>query len=484
MAIENRIGKVKSNKKGYLMDFNAGKIAMAITEAAQEVGGLERNIDPDSIYIRFKGESEEAIARALTEDVILCLNMQREHRSPHLPPTLEDIHDVVIDVLQDRGFESVSSSYSIYKEGQKAIRMGWIHEKQSVGNGFPKDSVKKRRQWCGKQGITNTADLNAQIASGKMRDLVCADSQRYEHELQQAVKKFATEKQKRDLRVMIVAGPSSSGKSTTAKKLCTYLQAKGYKFKLLQVDNYFFAASEYPRDWFGDMNYELPESIDLLRLNADLGRLLHGDKIFPPTYDFKSGLRLESESPFQLKKDEILLLDCLHGLYPPATHTVPAACKFKVYIETYPGIDNQQGHAIKFTDIRLLRRMCRDVRDRGYSVQYTLQHWAAVRKGEFKGIIPFYRTADVRINGGLVYDLPVLKNCLLDCCGGALDDEMLQMYKKRGRMDVWRRGSRIKKLLDEIRMPSPEEIAAIPADNLIREFIGLTVPGSSLQQAD
>ena len=100
MAIENRIGKVKSNKRGYLMDFNAEKIVSAITKAARQVDGLKRNIDPDSMYVRFQDESKEAIARALTEDVILCLNMQREHRSQHLPPTLEEIQCPVVKKAQ------------------------------------------------------------------------------------------------------------------------------------------------------------------------------------------------------------------------------------------------------------------------------------------------------------------------------------------------------------------------------------------------
>jgi len=472
MAIENRIGKVKNNKKGFLMDFNKDKIASAILQAAEEVGGLKRNIDPDSVYIRFKDDTEQAIAQALTEDVILCLNMQRQYRSPNMAPTLEEIHDVVIDVLQDRGFVSVSSSYSIYREGKRAIRMGWLREQDFARNGYPKDVIELRKKFCLKQGLQYIVGLNRQIKEGHFLELVQLDSERYEKELEKAVLKFEKKSQKVKLRVMIIAGPSSSGKTTTTKKLCNYLSAKGYQFKMLAVDNYFFPTAEYPRDWFGDMDYELPESIDLQRLNEDLEKLMAGQIVYPPLYDFKTGCRSESPEPFQWGKDEILLLDCLHGLYPPTTSAIDDSCKFKVYIETYPGIDQEPDVPIKFSDIRVLRRMCRDVRDRGYSVQYTLEHWATVRKGEFKGIIPFYCTADVIVNGSLLYELPTLKHYLMTHCQSPFADAVLQQYKEHGRMDVYRRGSRVKRLLDLVAQPSDEEVKAIPSYNLIREFIG------------
>jgi uridine kinase len=310
------------------------------------------------------------------------------------------------------------------------------------------------------------------MEEGKFAELVSADTQRYEKELERAVAKFEKEKKTRNLRVLIIGGPSSSGKTTTSKKLCKYLGNKGFQFKLLQVDNYFFSTAEYPRDWFGDMDYELPESIDLMRFNEDLGRLMAGKKIYPPEYDFKTGSRHESKTAFELGKEQILLLDCLHGLYPPTTLAIPDEYKFKTYIETYPAIQDQNGQDVKFTDIRLLRRMCRDVRERGYSVQYTLEHWATVRQGEFKGIIPFFGIADAIINGDLVYGLPVLKYYLLHHCTSPFDEKVLLEYKERGRMDVYRRGWRVKRLIEEIKEPTEKEIQAIPEDNLIREFIG------------
>lgn len=472
MAIENRIGKVKSDKKGLLLDFDKAKIVNAIMEASKYVGGLHNNIDPDSIYVRFKEASEEEIANALTEDVILCLNMDRQYRSPHLPPTLEKIHDIVIDVLKDRGFVSVSSSYSLYREGQKSVRMGWLPKEKFVESGFPQKSYEKRKKWSQKHGLLTIEDLNKKIKEKKLAELVKIDSQRYEKELRDAVKKFEKEKEKRNLRVMIIAGPSSSGKTTTSEKLCKYLEARGYTFKLLTVDNYFFSTDEYPRDWFGDMNYELPESINLQKLNDDLKMLIAGKKVYTPVYDFQTGSISTSDKPMQLKKDEILLLDCLHGLYPPTTASIPDEYKFKVYIEPHTALVDTDGKAVKFTDIRMLRRMSRDVLSRGYSVQYTLEHWATVRKGEFKGIIPYFKTADVMINGTLIFNLPVLKYCLMKHIKQAFKKDVLDDYKKKGRMDAYRRGYRVKKLLEQVVMPTKAEISAIPKDNLIREFIG------------
>lgn len=471
MAIENRIGKVKINKKGFLMDFDQKKIADAILQAASEVGGLKNNIDSDSIYAYLKSDSEEFIAQALTEDVILCLNMQKEHRSPHNPPSLDDIHDTVIDVLKDRGFVSVSAAYSIYREGQNAIRRGWLKKRCFAGNGAPKALLQKRLEWCASQGIHTVDDLNELIRQGHFLDLVRLDTERYESELQNAVDQFEKKFKEKKIRVMILAGPSSSGKTTTCKKLSQHLSERGYKFKILAVDNYFFSSDEYPRDWFGDMDYELPESIDLCKLNEDLAALMRGKAIYPPINNFK--IRTTSQEPFQLQEDEILLLDCLHGLYPPTTEAVSDNQKFKAYIETYPGFSNREGVPIKFTDIRLLRRMCRDVRDRGYTFQYTLEHWATVRKGEFKGILPYILTADACINGSLIYDLPALKYQLYNGSEESpFQEDILQHYKERGRMDAYRRGKRVKNLLEEIDMPSEAEFKGIPQDNLIREFIG------------
>ncbi|HON44053.1 MAG TPA: hypothetical protein PLR86_01755 [Planctomycetota bacterium] len=470
MAIENRIGKVKINKKGFLMDFDNKCIEEAILKAAREVDGLVKNIDPDSVYAHFSSKSEEFIAQALTEDVILCLNMQKEYRSPHRPPSLDEIHDTVIDVLMDRGFERVSSSYSIYREGQNALRLGWLKKRQFAGNGYPKTLLKQREKWCKKQGIQNIKDLNEKIHQGKFLELVSLDTERYEQELQKAVSQFEKKFQQKKIKVMIIAGPSSSGKTTTCKKLSQYLHNRGYTFKILEVDNYFFSSEEYPRDWFGDMDNELPESIDLCRLNKDLESLIKGEAIYPPMNNFK--IRTTSQEPFQLKENEILLLDCLHGLYPPTTEVVLNNLKFKVYIETYPGLFNNEGKSIKFTDIRMLRRMCRDVRDRGYTFQYTLEHWATVRKGDFKGIVPYILTADACINGALLYDLPTLKYQLYNNNESPFQDQILAKYKERGRLDAYRRGIRVKKLLEQVELPTTEEIKKIPKDNLIREFIG------------
>ncbi|NUM33546.1 MAG: hypothetical protein HUU50_03330 [Candidatus Brocadiae bacterium] len=472
MSIENRIGKVKNTKKGFLMDFSKEKIAQAIINAAHELGGLAKNIDPHSIYTRFRNETDQAIAEALTEDVILCLNMQREYRFPHLPPTLEEIHDIVIDVLQDRGFGSVSAAYSIYREGKNAVRKGWLKEEMFAKNGYPYENMEKRSKWASENGLTSIEEINARIKEGKFLEMVQLDSQRYEKELKQAVSLFEKKSKKKSLRVMIIAGPSSSGKTTTSRKLCSYLREKGHEFKLLAVDNYFFSKEEYPKDWFGDMDYELPESIDLFRLNEDLKSLMEGKTIYPPHYDFAKGTRIETKEPFVLKEKEILLLDCLHGLYPPTTCGLDDDLKFKVYIETQPNLIIDGDTKVKFTDVRLLRRMCRDVRERGYSVQYTLEHWATVRKGEFKGIIPFQKTADVMINGSVIHELPTLKYYLMHNCHSPFDEKILEAYRAKGRMDVYRRGYRAKKLLEKIEEPKREEIEAIPLDNVIREFIG------------
>ena len=211
--------------------------------------------------------------------------------------------------------------------------------------------------------------------------------------------------------MMWVSGPSSSGKTTTTVKLTERLQKQGLRFLMLNLDDYFWSLVEHPTDWINDRNYETPEAMDIQLLNSHLVGLLAGETIEKPIYSFKEGRRVATK-PIKLEPGQILLLDCLHGLYPPITEGIPAAAQFRLYIETqnvlYEGDgSSQSAHAVHRrapVAAHAARRPAPQSRP-----LLTILHWHYVRSGELFSIIPLSGLADHVVNGGFPFDLPALK---------------------------------------------------------------------------
>ena len=276
-----------------------------------------------------------------------------------------------------------------------------------------------------------------------------------------------------------ISGPSSSGKTTTTVKLTQRLEREGLEFLMLNLDDYFWPVVEHPTDWLNDRNFETPEALDIQRINQHLRALLEGQTIEKPIYSFKEGKHVGTK-PVRLRKDQILLLDCLHGFYPPLTAGIPRENMFRVYIEAanmlYEG-DGTTGRLTQFTDVRLLRRMLRDATHRNHPPLHTLLHWHYVRAGELFSIIPLMGLADHMIQGGMPFDLPVLKPFFVPD-GIWPRPEELAPYSSF--LDAQIRYRRITNLLSQIAGLTVWEVqdyALIPGDHLVREFIG----GSTLK---
>ena len=232
------------------------------------------------------------------------------------------------------------------------------------------------------------------------------------------------------------------------------------------LDNYFFDLSHHPRDEFGDYDFEVPTALDLELINTHLAQLLKGETIQMPRYNFKTGKREKETDPLKLEKHQILLLDSLHGLYGPMTESVPAEKKFKLYIESLCQIKNEDGEFLRWTDVRLLRRMVRDSWHRSYNPQQTLEHWHYVRRSEIQHIIPFLGTVDHIVDGSLAYELPVYKKHLFHNFG-----PWLSLYKDDPkRQDAYIRAKRVHDMLAQFHAWENEDV--IPKDVLIREYIG------------
>ncbi len=269
-----------------------------------------------------------------------------------------------------------------------------------------------------------------------------------------------------DLKMVLITGPSSSGKTTTTIKLEEYLNKQGYKFKMFAVDNYFYNLAEHPKDEFGDYDFETPQALDLDLINKHISRLCEGEKVTIPFYDFKTGTRFLDKTPMKLEKNEILLIDSLHGLYPEMTKSIDDKFKFKLYLEPLFQIKNNDGKYLRWTDIRLIRRMLRDSIHRAYDPKQTLEHWHYVRSSEIRHIIPYLNSADYIINSAMPYELPIYKARL----GSEFEKWVFEYKNDELKKDSFKRASRVNELLQQVFSYNDE--SAIPENSVIREFIG------------
>jgi uridine kinase len=465
MAVENKIARIKK-RTGAVVTFNTARITAAILRAADSVGGFAQDIIPGTIYDSFKDKSDREIAELLKDDVLMCLNSNRSNQNADSPPDVEIIQDQVVHVLRSRGFVDTADVYEVYRWGKSKIREGDIAVEQFAGNGFPAGKLNQILEWNEANSCDTVQNLNAWVLSGKFKELVDVSIERYEKEIDSVVEKFFA---KGAVRVLLVTGPSSSGKTTTTMLLADRLKKVGLKLRALNLDDYFTGLSDYPRDAFGDWDFETPQALRLELINEHLEILLEGKPIKKPVYDFKVGRSILDAEELQIGPDEILLLDSLHGLYPPMTSSVPESLKFKLYIEAFSMVklgDGTGGIFTKGTDIRMLRRMLRDRDHRNHTPYMTLGHWHFVRKAELRDMIPFLKTVDAIVNGGLPFELPILASIMGD------DFPDPQRFLKQGRLDAYIRGERVRRLLKSLLPMKDTSFEMIPRSCHLREFIG------------
>jgi uridine kinase len=481
MPVQNRIVKVQKRNRA-LVRFDAGRIVKAMAHAAASIGGFQQDFLPgvnDKIFSAHG--SDEGIAAFLADAAIVCLNSDPHHLISNFPPTIETIQDEVLHALRSYGFQKTADAYECYRWGRHWLREGAISKEQFAGNGFPRERIAQTLEWNRKHGVDTVTGLNEAIRSGRIKDGIGASLEIYERSLDEAAQKVVTRLNAGGkLRMMWVSGPSSSGKTTTTVKLTERLKKHGLRFLMLNLDDYFWSAMEHPTDWLNDRNYETPEALDIQLLNEHLRALLDGKTIEKPIYSFKEGRRVGTK-PVKLEPGQILLLDCLHGFYPPITEGIDAAAQFRIYIEAtnviYEG-DGSTKRLTQFTDARLIRRMLRDVKYRNHSALGTILHWHYVRYGELFSIIPLMGLADHVINGGFPFDLPVLKPFFIGDGGLLPKPEEFAPYA--GFLDARIRYDRVKALLESVEGFTEKQVSTrefIPGDAVIREFAG----GSTIQ---
>jgi uridine kinase len=319
-------------------------------------------------------------------------------------------------------------------------------------------------KWNIAQKVDTVDGLNQRIADGSFPELVKAADARYEAFIDAAA--GAIINSDHPVRLVIIAGPSSSGKTTATIKTSERLRKKNLKLVPMVLDNYFFDLTMHPKDEYGDYDFETPQALDLPLINKHLSDLLKGKEIQMPIYSFKTGTRQKETVPLKIKENEIILIDSLHGLYEPMTAAIPHEVKFRIYIETLSQLKDSRGVWTRWTDIRLLRRMIRDSWHRSYDPVRTIGHWHYVRKSEMQHIVPFITETDFVINGALAYELPIHKKYLFKFLVQAMDEYRADPGKK----DAYARAERVHNLLDTITMV--EDDSCVPSTSPLREFIG------------
>jgi uridine kinase len=432
-------------RTGDVVPFNPDRITNAIYRAAVAVGGRDREL-----------------AEELTEEVIEVL--ESTYPETHVP-TVEEIQDIVERVLIRNGHATTAKAYILYREERaRRRRRRERGESQRDPENIPYRKLWEVLDWSVDHNLYNVYRLNERIARGEFPEIVRESEEAYERDVATAAELI---KRRRDkLRMVIIAGPSSSGKTTTTDKLSEHLRASGMNLVALNVDNYFFDLSMHPQDEYGDYDFETPQALDLELISEHLERLVAGEEVGIPYYDFKTGRRRPERTPMSIGPDDVILIDSLHGLYAAMTQSVPEEQKFKLYIETLLQMKGPENKYIRFTDLRLMRRMERDRRERAYNPQQTLEHWHYVRSSELRHIIPYVNTANYVVNGATPYELPIMRARLFDYF-----EEWVEQYRgDPNRVDAYLRAERVYKLLRSV--TPVEEIEAIPPTALVREFIG------------
>ena len=333
------------------------------------------------------------------------------------------------------------------------------HDPKVVDPFKPKDKLftvlKETSDWGRRLDLADVGALNGKISRGKIGQVMLIEEALMEKKIGEVAGMIAAQKAKK---LVMIAGPSSSGKTTFSHRLSTQLMALGLTPHPIAVDNYFVNRVDSPRDENGNYDYEALACIDIKQFNEDMARLLAGERVLLPQYNFITGEREYKGDYLALGKDDILVIEGIHCLNDALSYSLPKESKFKIYISALTALNVDEHNRVPTTDGRLIRRMVRDARTRGATARDTIRRWDSVRRGEENNIFPYQEDADVMFNSALVYELSVLKLYAEPLLFGIPKDCPEYMEAKR-----------LLKFLDYFLGVSSEDV---PKNSIIREFIG------------
>jgi uridine kinase len=322
---------------------------------------------------------------------------------------------------------------------------------------YPKllNAFRQYGDWLEKLGIANVGALNDAIQAGRSREVILVSEALHGQDITSISRQIAD--QRDDIRVILISGPSSSGKTTFSRRLAVQLLALGFSPYALELDNYFVDRDLTPRDDQGNFDFEALEALDLDLLADHLTRLLRGEEVQLPRYDFKLGKHLNGDLA-RLRPDQIIIMEGIHGLNPRLIPENLGGRAFRIYASCLTQLNLDRHNRVSTTDSRLIRRIVRDARERGYSAQDTISRWESVRRGEEKHIFPYQENADAMFNSALAYELSAL---------GPLAEPLLRQVPPHTPEYI-----ETKRLLAFLEWFLPLETVNIPDTSILREFIG------------
>ena len=372
---------------------------------------------------------------------------------------LEDMYNYIIGDLPEDAWILKYFDLSLIKDRGVVVRFPSVYDQGKVkkythhNNYF--NSLEEYSNWGSNLNITNIGELNEFIINNNVGDIIQLSEIMQDYKLLNIAEQIVLNKE--DYKIVLLSGPSSSGKTTTSMKLSLYLKSLGLNPTHLSIDDYFHEREETPIGVDGKPDFESLAAVDTKLFDNQVSKLLKGVKVKVPTFNFIEG-RKEYKRVVELKENDILIIEGLHALNEDILTNIPKKKKFKVYISplTYLGIDND--NRISMTDIRLLRRMIRDNRTRGYNPSKTLNSWRSVRDGEEKYVFPYQDNADVIFNSSLAYELAVLKTFAEPLLFTIKEDDPEYLTAKR--------------LIELLKFVLPIPSETVPQISILREFIG------------
>jgi uridine kinase len=319
-------------------------------------------------------------------------------------------------------------------------------------------ALKDHSDWCAIMGVRGVGSLNAKVQSGQIIDLINLSEALHERKYAEIANQIY--ERRGSVKIVFIAGPSSSGKTSTSKRLALQCRILGLNPKVIELDNYFVDREFTPRDANGEYDFEALEAMDLDFLVKQLNELLDGKEVEIPRFDFKEGKRYFAGNMMQLHEKDILIMEGIHALNPAMIPGVDSSKVFRVYASALTSLSVDENNNISTSDNRMLRRMIRDNRTRGVVPEDTIMRWQSVRRGENRNIFPYQEFADAVFNSAHIFELPVLKYYA---------EPLLRRISPSS--PAYSEASRMLKFLDYIVALSPAEIAAIPPTSILREFI-------------
>ncbi|MBQ9136264.1 MAG: nucleoside kinase [Lachnospiraceae bacterium] len=316
-------------------------------------------------------------------------------------------------------------------------------------------TLREAEKWGEKVNITTVGDLNDQICAGNISDMILVQEAEQERKIGEIAKEIV---RRGNVKFIMIAGPSSSGKTSFSHRLSIQLRTQGMTPHPIGLDDYFVDREKTPRDENGDYNFECLGAIDVEQFNSDMCALLAGETVKMPSFNFKTGKREYKGNTLTLGAEDVLVIEGIHGLNEKMSYALPEESKYKIYISALTSLNIDEHNRIPTTDGRLLRRMVRDARTRGADAKRTIQMWPSVRRGEEENIFPFQESADAMFNSALIYELAVLKQFAEPLLFNISKDEP-EYYEAK----------RLLKFLDYFLGVSSEKL---PNNSICREFVG------------